>query len=76
MDPGALNQCGSILILIRNFEITYLLLGELYPVRHVGGQQIRPCEVVVVSHHVLLLLHWSPVLGLALGLSKIVLVPY
>ncbi len=42
----------------------YLANGKQYPVRHVGGQQIRPCEVVVVSHHVLLLLHWYPVLAL------------
>jgi hypothetical protein len=28
----------------------------------------------VVSHHVIVFVHWSPVLGLALGLRKMVLV--
>ncbi len=55
---------------VRTYQLTYLLLEKQYPVRRVGGQQIRPCEVLVVSHHVLVFVHWYPVLGLALGLSK------
>jgi hypothetical protein len=31
---------------------------------------IRPCVVAVVSHHVLILVHWSSVLGLALFLFE------
>ncbi len=50
--------------------LTCQVLVLQYLVHHVGGQQIRPCEVVLVSYHVPLLLHWSPVLGLALWLSK------
>jgi hypothetical protein len=39
--------------------------------RKIIQMQIRPCEVEVVSHHVLVLVHWSSVLGLALWLRRI-----
>jgi hypothetical protein len=71
-----LQQAMKVKVIVENLHKGSGLFGT-DPVRnyllvtgHVGGSQIRPCEVVVVSYHVPLLLYWSPVLGLALGLSK------